>query len=901
MKYNYSKAHFLHLQRACFVFLCLLLPAITWAQTLAVKEAPGNTLPLQNFGTIPVNRTSAPQSFLISGTSLSGNIVITAPDGFQIKTGSNSFSTSAITLPMFDGAVSSTTIDVRFAPVVSSAYPSGTGTYVGNVVATTPSGAGSTSASVPVSGTSPSSPYVFVDPTTLAFGQVSGSGSGQTLTFTVGGDNLGTTPITLTTALTGSTTTGGIQVRNPAVAGSGFVTSLTIAPVNGRVPQTSIQVRIVGPVASQSNFTGTVTATSGDAVAAPNNVVQVTGTNSFTGSNSSSTFTVSTPPTNPATPGFPSGGQPLLPFSTVPEKASASQTLIVSGSFLVNKILVRAPANFQVSLDNSFPDLGSGEPGTITNNSLTIDPVDGKVENVLVYIRYVPLVASKESGTAINFSSSPATPIATTISANSIGTIESRTIFVKPSPLVIGTNVKSAPQLIRIHAELVRNPARISVSGESLNAEGNRQGYAQFRISTDGANYTDATSTNNYVQLTPDPNTNTIDQDLYVIYAPTRVGAAQAVLQYITPDVTASPANTTTPIVSSFAGAEANQLRGAAIDMEPTRETPFQASRNIGDASAAIAFQPDSKLDGYGEFHLVLISTQSQLTVPDVMPLDGTAYNASNGTFKGAGQSTLSDSRGNLYYVVFASGAPTATITGLDPNTTYYAYVFDYNSTNLQDDNDPTQPGTTLISNAENYKGPAQTTVFGRILPGAAPLPVGLTAFTAETAGTTAVRIAWATAMEKDNAGFTVERSVAGQPFVAVGTVPSAGATANTYALLDTKLPAGATQLYYRLRQTDLDGTITYSPIRAVSFGAPKTGAPTQLLVYPNPAHQAVHVQLLGSATAEPLKVFDSLGRLLRTHIAPAPGQDMVLPLTGLPAGLYMLRCGKLNQRLHVE
>ncbi|TDN35868.1 hypothetical protein A8B98_11920 [Hymenobacter sp. UV11] len=724
------------------------------------------------------------------------------------------------------------------------------------------------------------------------------------LTFTVGGKNLGSTDITLATALTSPTTTGGIQVRNPAIAGSVFQNSITLTPVNGEVIATTIQVRIVGPVASNSNFTGTITATSGAAVAAPSNVVQVTGNNSFTDPNSSSTFTVSTPPTNPITPGYPSGGQPLQPFSTVPEKASASQTLVVSGSFLINGILVRAPANFQVSLDNAFTGLGAGSTGTVTGNSLTINPVGGKVENVLVYIRYVPLVAGKESGTAINFSSSPATSIGTTVSANSIGTIESRTVFIKPSPLVIGTNVRSAPQLIRIHAELVRNPTRISVSGESQGAQGNPNGYAQFRISTDGTTYTDPTNTtNNYIQLTPDPTTNIIDQDIYVVYAPTRVGAAQAVLQYLTPDVTASPANTTSPITSSFSGTDANQLRGTAIDVEPTRETPFQAARNVGDASASINFQPDSKLTGYGEFHLVLISTKSSLTVPDVMPLDGTDYNASNGAFQGAGQSTLSDGQGNLYYVVSAGGAPTATITGLNPQTTYYAYVFDYNSTNLYDDGDPNQPGTILISNAENYKGPAQSTVFGAILPGVTPLPVGLSAFTAQIAGPTVVRIAWATASEKNNAGFTVERSIGGQPFAAIGTVSGAGTStaSNTYALLDAKLPAGATLLYYRLRQTDLDGTNTYSPVRAITFAAAKTDKLAQLLVYPNPATQAVHVQLLGPAAEAPLEVIDALGRLLRTQAAPTNGEEALLPLTGLPSGLYIVRCGKLSQRLHIN
>ncbi|MGI4737107.1 MAG: T9SS type A sorting domain-containing protein [Janthinobacterium lividum] len=904
MKIQYLTTWTVYLQRTClFFWLCLPAPAALRAQTLLVQAASNNTLPLPDFGTIPVNRVSAPQAFLLSGTGLIDNVTVTAPDGFQVRVGTSAYA-STIALVPAGGAVSPTSIDVIFAPVTSGTHPDGTGTYANPILATTPTSSSSVTQTVAVSGTAPSGPYVFTDTATLAFGQVSGSGSGQPLTFLVGGGNLGTTPITLTTALTGGTASGSIQLRNMAVAGSTFATSLLIAPVNGQVSQTTIQVRLVGPIASQSSFTGTITATSGAAVAAPSNVVQVTGTNSFVGSNSSSTFTVSTPPTTPATPGYPSGGQPLQPFSTVPEKASASQTLLVSGSFLINNIVVRAPANFQVALDAAFTGLGTGGAGTTTANSVAITPVNGMVANVLVYIRYVPLVAGTESGTASNFSSTPATPIATTVAANSIGTIESRTVFVKPNPLVIGTNVQSAPQLIRIHAELIRNPIRLSVSGESSGAQGNPNGYAQFRISTDGTTYTDPTSLSaNYIQLTPDPTTNSIDQDIYVLYAPTRVGAAQAVLQYNTPDVTATPANTTTPVVSSFSGPTANQLRGTAIDTEPTRDTPFQAARNVGDASATITFQPDFNLSGYGEFHIVLISTSATLTVPDVMPQDGTDYNAGNGSFQGAGQSTLADGQGHLYYVVFAGGATAATITGLNAQTTYYAYVFDYNSTNLFDDNDSNQPGTVLINNAENYKGPAQSLVLGVALPGAAPLPVGLSAFTAQLEGP-AVRVAWTTASEKNNASFTVERSVAGQAFTTVGTVPGAGTSnaAHTYAWLDTKLPAGGTLLYYRLHQVDVDGTNTYSPVRAVTLAKATTEASLQLVTYPNPAHEAVRVRLLGAgATTAPLEVFDALGRLLGTQAAPTDGREVVLPLAGWPAGLYVLRVGKLSQRLQVE
>jgi|GEM_PF-1566739 len=894
MKHNYSQAYFRYVQRACLFFWCVLLPVVLQAQTLVVQPAPGNTLPLQGFGNIPVNRTSALQSFLVSGTDLTDNVTLTPPTGFQLRVSGGTFSSAAIKLIPAAGTLSATNIDVQFAPVVSSAYPTGAGNYAGTIVASTPTANGSTTATVAVNGTSPSGPYVYVDPTTLAFGQLSGSGSGKTLTFVVGGGNLDTTAITLTPALTNGTASGFIQLRNPAVASNAFSSlPLRLRSVNGQVPQTTIQVRIVGPIASQSNFTGTITATSGSAVAAPSNVVQVTGNNPFSGANSSSTFTVTRP----------NGGQPLQAFSTVPEKASASQSVLVSGSFLINDIVVEAPSNFQVSLNPAFPGLNSGGAGTVTGNSVAITPVDGKVDNVSVYIRYVPLVAGRESGTAVNFRSSPATSVSTTVAANSIGTIESRTIYTRPAPLVI-TEGPSAPQLIRIHAELVRSPTQISVSGESLNAQGNPQGYAQFRISTDGVTYTDPTNpSKKYIQLVPN-SANVIDQDIYVIYAPSRVGAAQAVLQYLTPDVTASPANTTTPIVSSFSGPTANQLNGTAIDVEPTRDTPFVASRNVGDASATITYQPDPNLTGYGEFHIVLISTSATLTIPDVLPQDGTDYNASNGNFQGPGQSILYDSKGNAYYVVAAGGAPSSTITGLNSQTTYYAYVFDYNSTNLtgDDPDNPGAPGTTLISNAENYKGPAQTTVFGALLPGTTPLPVGLSAFTAQTAGPTAVRIAWTTASETNNASFTVERSVAGQPFAAIGTVAGAGnsAIARSYDLLDTKLPAGATVFYYRLRQVDLDGTTTYSPVRSVQLGKAKD-APTQLLAFPNPAHGTVRVQLLGTAPAAPLELFDSLGRRVRTQPTLANGDETTLSLTDLPAGLYILRCGKLSKRLTVE
>jgi hypothetical protein len=900
MKNNYVTLCAAPLRRLCGVLLLgllllgLLLPTALRAQSVTVQPAPGYALPLQSFGTVPVSRTSALQSFLVSGDNLTGNVTVAAPEGFQLRTGSNAFSNSSLTFSPAAGTLSATAVDIRFAPVASGTRPDGTGTYTAAVVVSTPNGGSTTSETVAVAGTAPSGPYVFADPATLAFGSVSQSGSGQELTFVVGGGNLGTTALTVATALTGGTTSGQVQIRNPAVGNSPFTTSLTLTPVGGQVPETTLEARIVGPIPSQSNFTGTITATSGAAVAAPNNVVQVTANNPFTGANTSSTFTVSTPPSNPITPGYPSGGQPLLPFNTVPEKASASQTLVVSGSFLVREIAVKAPNNFQVSLDATFSGLGNGAAGTITGNSISIAAVGGTVNNTTVYIRYVPLVASTESGTGITFDSAPATSIAAIVQANSIGSIESRTVYSPEGPLVIGTSVRTAPQRVHIHAELLRSPTKILVSGESAGALGNPNGYAQFQISTDGTTYTDPTSPgSSFIQLTPDPTTNIIDQDIYVAYAPSRVGAAQAVLQYLTPDVTAAPANTTTTIVSGLPGANANKLRGTTIDTEPTRDTPFTAARATGSPSASITFNPDNGLSGYGEFHIVLISTSATLVLPDVLPVDGTDYNAGNGAYQGAGQSTLQDSQGKKYYVVFSGGAPTATITGLAANTTYYAYVFDYNSTNLN--------STTFINNAENYKGPAQSTVFGALLPGSDPLPVQLSAFTAKAEGTTAVRLAWTTASELHNDHFDVERSADGQTFTTLGTVDGAGSssTSHAYSFRDAKLPIGAAVLYYRLRQADTNGLATYSPVRSVLLGGADL-AP-QLQAYPNPAHGAVSVRIFGARPTAPLQLFDAMGRVVLTQLVTDSGIDTLISLQGLPVGLYILHCGALSQRLVVH
>jgi hypothetical protein len=185
-----------------------------------------------------------------------------------------------------------------------------------------------------------------------------------------------------------------------------------------------------------------------------------------------------------------------------------------------------------------------------------------------------------------------------------------------------------------------------------------------------------------------------------------------------------------------------------------------------------------------------------------------------------------------------------------------------------------------------------------------APLPVVLVKFMATATGPDAVHLAWATASERNSASFAVERSTDGQAFTSLVILKAAGTSSSpiAYEWVDAKLPANHKTLYYRLRQTDLDATTTYSPVRTVTQTAAR--ATSQLQAYPNPAHDKVSVKVSGLALIVPVteyQVFDSQGRLVRTQAVSDAATEVLLPLTGLPAGMYLLRYGSLIQYLAVE
>ena len=89
-----------------------------------------------------------------------------------------------------------------------------------------------------------------------------------------------------------------------------------------------------------------------------------------------------------------------------------------------------------------------------------------------------------------------------------------------------------------------------------------------------------------------------------------------------------------------------------------------------------------------------------------------------------------------------------------------------------------------------------------------------------------------------------------------------------------------------------------YDPAAPLATAAAKATPAGQL--FPNPAHGTATLRLPAGTARQPLTLTDALGRLVRQYPAPA-GPDAVLDLRGLPAGVYLVRCRELSQRLVVE
>lgn len=168
-------------------------------------------------------------------------------------------------------------------------------------------------------------------------------------------------------------------------------------------------------------------------------------------------------------------------------------------------------------------------------------------------------------------------------------------------------------------------------------------------------------------------------------------------------------------------------------------------------------------------------------------------------------------------------------------------------------------------------------------------VPVTGLELTARRTDAQTVLLSWKTLQEINNKGFHIERKLENEnSFATVGYLATAAIGGNSslpllYQKNDNNSFAGKT--YYRIRQEDIDGTISYSPIRMVEgIGATVL---VNVKVWPIPATGPVSVLANGLATTDHLQVFDMNGKLVQQQTIQ---NNVPVVLNKLVSGTYVIK-----------
>jgi hypothetical protein len=160
------------------------------------------------------------------------------------------------------------------------------------------------------------------------------------------------------------------------------------------------------------------------------------------------------------------------------------------------------------------------------------------------------------------------------------------------------------------------------------------------------------------------------------------------------------------------------------------------------------------------------------------------------------------------------------------------------------------------------------------------------------------IKISWITMSEKDNSYFTIEKSSDTKNWFELKEVYGAGNSniTNYYAYNDKNVNANN---YYRLKQTDLDGTFSYTEIiNVIGCNSMLNG---RLEIYPNPTNGELNI-ICESEIIE-VKIIDLTGKLMYSNLSDGV-YTVQLDLSKFNKGIYVVEITttqkKFNQRVNI-
>lgn len=199
----------------------------------------------------------------------------------------------------------------------------------------------------------------------------------------------------------------------------------------------------------------------------------------------------------------------------------------------------------------------------------------------------------------------------------------------------------------------------------------------------------------------------------------------------------------------------------------------------------------------------------------------------------------------------------------------------------------------TGVNNKSNKQSDRLASIYFKKFnyPSPGSLPIVLSYFNAYAENNSRVDLNWVTEMEMNNEYYTIERSQDGKNFTAIGMVLGSmnSSIRKTYEYKDNLKGVDISKtIYYRVKQSDIDGKSTYSPIRSVKLSQKQN----MIQVNPNPVVDNITVKYMSDVSGSMnIRLINMNGQLVVNktgNVNKGFNSVTIYNLGSLPKGMYI-------------
>jgi ELWxxDGT repeat protein len=170
-------------------------------------------------------------------------------------------------------------------------------------------------------------------------------------------------------------------------------------------------------------------------------------------------------------------------------------------------------------------------------------------------------------------------------------------------------------------------------------------------------------------------------------------------------------------------------------------------------------------------------------------------------------------------------------------------------------------------------------------------LPLKFISFSAQKCNSNQVCLNWKTANEQNVSHFEIERSTDGVLFTKVGTKSANNLSQNAYTTTDDISAIQTKQLYYRIKQVDVNGKTTNSTVQLI-----KLQNSEQITIYPNPV--ADEINITNWSKVQKVQLLDVTGKRVKQWQSIT---SSLFPIKEVAAGVYFMQLKLINGQVQTQ